>query len=333
MTIKKYVIGFSLVGITLAASASAALQLGIPIDCEYGKECFIQKYHDLDPRKETFMDYSCGTLSSNEHNGTDFRLRDFTVLQKNIPVLAAEEGTVKATRDGMEDITVSKINVETLKGMYCGNAVLLTHKGDYETQYCHLKKGSVKVVKEDKVTKGQVIGYVGLSGDTEYPHLHFSVRKKDMEVDPFVGDYAPFKDCRQTRYPLWDQKALATLTYIPTASLNTWFFTTPPKADEARNGVYESFSKLTTEAPLIILATDMFGAQKGDVLKLELTNPQKKVILTDSHTFDAPKAQYFYYVGKYRKAEPWLIGQYIGHVTLMRGDKTVFEVDKNLFIE
>ncbi len=332
----KYTSIMALLGLGVLFSSSpsfAAPQLGMPLQCEYGKECFIQKYMDLNPSKNIYMDYTCGTLSSENHNGTDFRLRDFTELQKNVPVVAAEAGVIKATRDGMDDITVTNIDVKSLNGMYCGNAVLISHKDHYETQYCHMKKGSIKVQKDMKVDKGDVIGYVGLSGDTEYPHLHFSLRHKEEDVDPFVGDYAPFTGCDKTRYPLWDKATLQKLTYIPTGLLNNWFFTEVPKAYEARNGVYDSITKMNTETTLLVFATDLFGAQKGDVLHVEIRNPKKEVLIQDNHTFEAAKAQYFHFIGKYRKAEPWMLGQYVGVVTLTRNEKTVFENTKNLMVE
>ncbi|MBL0318313.1 MAG: M23 family metallopeptidase [Alphaproteobacteria bacterium] len=322
-----------LASLVMAAAAYGAPQFGMPIQCEYGKECFIQKYVDLNPSKNMYMDYMCGTLSSEGHNGTDFRLRDFTDLQKNVPVVAAEAGVVKAMRDGMEDVTVTSIDVNSLNGMYCGNAVLITHKDGYETQYCHMKKGSINVQKDTKVEKGDIIGYVGLSGDTEYPHLHFSLRHKENDVDPFVGDYVPFAGCDKARYPLWDKATLQKLTYIPTGLLNAWYFSEVPKAYEARNGVYQSINKMNTDTTLLVFATDLFGAQKGDVLHMEIRNPKKAVIIEDTHTFDSPKAQFFHFIGKYRKAEPWLFGKYVGSVKLTRNGKTIFESDKNLMVE
>ena len=70
-----------------------------------------------------------------------------------------------------------------------GNAVVITHADGFDTIYAHLRKGSVAVKKGDSVKRGQRIGSVGLSGLTEFPHLHFEVRFNRSVTDPFIAGH------------------------------------------------------------------------------------------------------------------------------------------------
>jgi murein DD-endopeptidase MepM/ murein hydrolase activator NlpD len=56
-----------------------------------------------------------------------------------------------------------------------GNYVVIRHPGGEFSDYAHLRQGSVKVKAGDKVTRGQVIGQVGHTGNTTEPHLHFQL--------------------------------------------------------------------------------------------------------------------------------------------------------------
>lgn len=66
-----------------------------------------------------------------------------------------------------------------------GNYVKIKHDNGYYTLYAHLKYGSVCVSVGDKVSRGQVIGYMGATGHVTGAHLHFEVRNEnDVRIDP-----------------------------------------------------------------------------------------------------------------------------------------------------
>ncbi len=65
-----------------------------------------------------------------------------------------------------------------------GNLVKIAHGGTYSTAYLHLSKISPQVKKGAKVSRGQVIGAVGMTGLSSGPHLHFSFYEKGRYVDP-----------------------------------------------------------------------------------------------------------------------------------------------------
>jgi murein DD-endopeptidase MepM/ murein hydrolase activator NlpD len=63
-----------------------------------------------------------------------------------------------------------------------GNLVLVKHSGGYTTAYAHADR--LVVSKGDFVTRGQVIGYVGQTGDVSQPQLHFEIRSATTPVNP-----------------------------------------------------------------------------------------------------------------------------------------------------
>jgi len=63
-----------------------------------------------------------------------------------------------------------------------GNLALVKHSGGYTTAYAHAER--LVVSKGDFVTRGQVIGYAGQTGDVSTPQLHFEIRSATMPVNP-----------------------------------------------------------------------------------------------------------------------------------------------------
>lgn len=98
------------------------------------------------------------------HLGTDF---------------AAPIGTpILATADGV-------VSESAMRGGN-GNYVKIRHNSTYETQYLHMKQRNVKV--GDYVRQGDVIGWVGMTGNTSGPHVCYRFWKNGKQVDPFQQD-------------------------------------------------------------------------------------------------------------------------------------------------
>jgi murein DD-endopeptidase MepM/ murein hydrolase activator NlpD len=94
--------------------------------------------------------------------------------------LAAETGTpIYATADGKIVLAQNDTNH--------GNYVLIQHSDVYETQYSHMNYYIVLV--GEVVKKGQLIGYVGSTGQSMAPHLHYEIHENGEPVDPqnFLG--------------------------------------------------------------------------------------------------------------------------------------------------
>lgn len=99
---------------------------------------------------------------------------------------AAPQGTpIYATANGT--ITVAG---NTANGY--GNHVVINHGYGYETLYGHMVR--VKVHAGQKVTRGEIIGWVGSTGKSTGPHCHYEVHKNGQKVDPvyfFYNDLSP----------------------------------------------------------------------------------------------------------------------------------------------
>ena len=99
---------------------------------------------------------------------------------------SAEQGTpIYATGDGVVD------RADNLVQGY-GNHVVLNHGFGYQTLYGHMSRIAVTVGQ--KITRGQLIGYVGSTGLSTAPHVHYEVMKNGERVNPinyYYNDLSP----------------------------------------------------------------------------------------------------------------------------------------------
>ena len=96
-----------------------------------------------------------------QHNGLDM------IAPSGAPVYAAADGVVKNV-------------IRSRKGL--GNVVEIDHGNGYVTRYAHL--ADVEVRKGRELKKGARIGYVGVSGNSFAPHLHYEVLRDTLVMDP-----------------------------------------------------------------------------------------------------------------------------------------------------
>lgn len=124
---------------------------------------------------------------SNPMNGFSFaqtgasvgdRINPFYKVQirhDGLDMIAPAGEPVYAAADGK----VSNI-IRSRKGL--GNVVVIEHDGGYVTRYAHL--ADIEVRKDRKIRKGDRIGYVGVSGNSFAPHLHYEVLRDTLVLDP-----------------------------------------------------------------------------------------------------------------------------------------------------
>jgi hypothetical protein len=302
-----------------------------PMDCNVGATCNIQNLFDHD-RGQHFRDYECGNLGYDGHDGTDIRLPNLASMARGVAVLAAAPGQVRAIRDEMADVNVREVGVESVRGREAGNAVVVQHGLDWETQYSHLRKGSVRVRPGEHVQAGQMLGMVGLSGRTEFPHLHFEVRYKGKPVDPFVG-LSRTRACGVGVEPLWTQEALDALQYRPTGLLQAAFADRAPSTEsvEAGEGLSEA---LASDARALVFWVEVFGVMAGDRQRMFLLGPKGETVAEKSSRIAGDKAQWFSYVGRKRRGSSWPSGIYRGVYRLTRdgvnGDDVMVEVERTI---
>lgn len=125
------------------------------------------------------------------------------IQKSGVAVLAAAAGRIMHVRDGMDDVSIRAAAKGSIADKECGNGVLIEHERGWSTQYCHMAKGGLRAHPGDRVSSGQPIALVGLSGDTEFPHVHLTVRVASGAAVEIIGiTVAPFLRADQSpNYP------------------------------------------------------------------------------------------------------------------------------------
>lgn len=318
-------------GLSLLFSApfaqAAPPVLELPIQCLLGVDCFIQNFVDHDGGPG-WRDYACGTLSYDTHSGTDFRVADLVAMNAGVNVVASAAGTVIATRDGEPDISVRQRGRGALAGKDAGNSVRIRHPDGWETQYSHLKRGSIAVRSGQLVAAGALLGQVGLSGNTEFPHVDFTVRHQGQIVDPFAPEQ---KSCGVSNPSLWDPALTKTLSYRPSGLLMAGFAQESAERERAEAGDYAT-ATLSSDSPALVFWMSLFGLQKGDVLEMSLSSPNGQVLASNRAQAESNKAVWFAMLGKRRLAAAWPAGNYLGRVLLRRGEQVVIDESRTLSV-
>ena len=305
-----------LLALAAAPARADGFSLGLPLACSPGIDCWIQQYPAHGGAGEGAVDYACGQESYAGHDGTDFRVRD---LSSRVAVLAAAAGRVKAARDGAADRLVrNDADRAAVKGRECGNGVVIGHGGGFETQYCHLRQGSVLVRPGDTVEAGSALGEVGASGEAGFPHVHLTVRQNGKAVDPFDGGPAVGAACGIAGRPLWNADAAGALAYNDKGDLLSAGF----HRGAVDLGALETGAVMpenpAKDWPALVVYMWAVNLSKGDRITVTLKGPDR-VDVANSVTLDRNKAQYLLFTGKRRPPGGWPAGIYYGGVTVMNG--------------
>ncbi len=169
-----------------------------------------------------------GRRGRRNHNGVDIP------LQIGEPVYATFDGRIR----------YSKYNTGGF-----GNLVIIRHRNGLETWYAHLTKRNVET--EQYVKAGQIIGFIGSTGRSRGPHLHYEMRYCDQTFDPeFIVDF----ETGQLRYQ--------------TFALEKSFFNINSRASdqlEEDDEWDDSFKMLASES----------GENTSEEILERITNPQK----------------------------------------------------------
>jgi len=310
---------------TFCYAQTSGILLALPLVCEVGTTCAVQNYVDHGGK-----DYRCGSLTYGDHKGTDIRILDLDAFQSGVPVLAAARGRVRAIRDSMQDISIRAPGAPSVAGREAGNSVVVEHGDGWETQYAHMRLGSIKVRAGDYVEPGDLLGLVGLSGQTEFPHLHFEVRRFGQTVDPFIGTEGG-EPCNAGSAPLWTARTARALEYRTSGVLDAGISGSEPVL---ANGELDraSLKPLAKSSGAAIFWAQLYGLRQGDVQELRFIGPNGKVIAERRVPVTRNLAQSLAYVGASRRIFSWSTGTYRGEYALIRGTERVVELSREISV-
>ncbi|MHA7773130.1 M23 family metallopeptidase [Roseibium sp. M-1] len=307
--------------------AAQELQLSMPLQCKLGVDCFVQNYVDIDPA-EPVRAADCGQASYDGHKGTDIRVLNTKVIAD---VLASAPGIVRALRNDVPDrLMRTKEDRQAVQDKECGNGVVISHQNGWETQYCHLREGSVVVAAGDRVQRGQAIGQVGYSGFAAFAHVHLAVRHNGEIVDPFLGTVEKTRQraaiCEAgatavTGQGLWRDPVDPLLKHAKGALIEKGLAGGPVGTIELETA---DVTIAAAKAPALVFYARLINLKKGDRIALKLTGPDGVLAESEGQPLEANKAQWVAYVGRKTRSAGWPAGTYTGEVVLVREGQDIF---------
>lgn len=311
----KYLTLISLCLVARVGEAGEVISLALPIKCKPGLTCFFQNYVDHDASDKA-RDFRCGGRTYDGHDGTDIRIPNLEIQRQGVEVVAAAPGRVIGTRNDMEDVSVRTVGKAAIAGKECGNGALIEHGGGWRTQYCHLAKGSLRVKAGDQTTTGQPIGLVGLSGDTEFFHLHFTVTHRGKTIDPFAHG-ATENSCGGGR-SIWAESLAEQMQYRSREVIDYGFAGIAPTMELVESGKVAEHRVMPASEALVAYVRAI-GLQAGDQQFLAVQGPGGAAMSAyNPPALDRDKAQFLISAGKKRTGVAWPAGRYIATYRVTR---------------
>lgn len=116
-------------------------------------------------------------ISSNFSNARKHPILGYTRAHKGVDYAAPRGTPIRATADGV----VSRV---TRNDRAAGNFLVIRHSNGFDTRYLHLSGFAPGISKGTHVSRGSTIGYVGSTGYSTGPHLHYEVIKNGRHLNP-----------------------------------------------------------------------------------------------------------------------------------------------------
>ena len=293
-----------------SAAYAADFKFLFPVHCDLGTSCWIMNYMDAAGNDVRAQDYMCGPRTYNTHTGIDIALRDLRAAYDGVPVIAPADGRVVYVRNDVAD----QVYQPGTRSPACGNGLVILHESGWETRFCHLKQDSLMLTKGDRVTRGQVIGAIGLSGATSWPHLAFSVLRKCKFHDPFSGRLAA-EGCGLTPKALWETEQ----PYHPFSVFNVGFSDAVPDQSAIDLGATPKPKILPVSTQALYFWSYAFGMQPSDVVTLILYGPDGQELTTERITIEQAEPKSFFTIHHDRGNGIFEPGIYTGYIRLERG--------------
>ena len=228
----------------------------------------LQNYVDQDRFTTADVDYHCFSRTYDKHDASDINLWPFwwRMMDNNyvMAVAAAPGVLLQDPTDGNFDRNCTTTGSP--------NSVYILHDDGSTTRYLHLKKNTLTTKKQwDRVEQGEFLGYIGSSGRSSNPHLHFAVYDaSDRLIEPFYD--AAFDNCHevtnnatwwQNQRNYWEPQINRLMTHSSTPFANNFCpdeeFVYPKNQFNAGDNIFAGIA--------------FMDGQNGDVANCVLTQP------------------------------------------------------------
>lgn len=264
---------------------------------------------DLDPGPGV-RDYRGNPYSYNGHDALDIGLAASWQQQASgTPIYASAAGVVASYSDGGDD----KCGHPTVNECGADNGVSINHGGGWRTWYNHMRKGSVAVRTGNFVAAGQFLGFVGSSGNSSGPHLHWAVYHNGVVVEtylrpnelladpvPYIGEDPGIMDMYSTGVSKYENREERDV-FLTTESPAVWIVTqgiipgvrhdiiwyTPSGIEFYRDSrttgsfqVMVLVRTLSGEQGVWTVVTEVKGVKKGETKFLKTANMKPEVKVT-----------------------------------------------------
>lgn len=223
---------------------------------DLNQEWFINNYADVNPFSGVAADYLGGIFQYDGHDAHDSgpQAQFFHKQDLGIPLIATNDGTVTQVADGLFDRENSSNNKS-------GNYILLNHGNNWETLYYHAAANTITVKVGDQVKRGQLLGYMGSSGNSTGTHIHFNHRYRGAVVET---GYAP-SSYWQTPPPYSGS--------VPTTLFDAGITNYTPSYNELTERLSPISSFSTTESGTLFAWTSLWNFKTTDQLTWRWTRP------------------------------------------------------------
>jgi hypothetical protein len=232
-------------------------------------------------------------------------------------------GTVKNVRDGVPDHTGTDADVQAAKGRECGNGVVVTHPAGWETQYCHLKNGSVRVrpgqTRRRRRRPGP--GRPDRRGRLSSRPSGACARTERRSI-PFSYGARPLA-CGSGGRGLWSPAAQAALPYRAPEVLNAGFAAAP--VTQATIDAGTTGPAPNAASPNLLAFVRAIGLDAGDVQTLSVTGPAGFAAEQTVPALERPRAEHFLFTGRRNRAGRWPSGAYQARYVVRRRGQVVLE--------
>lgn len=289
-----------------------------PVSCTYGVDCWPVNYVDVDPSEGVATDFKCKRKTYDAHQGTDFALASVSKMREGVDVLAAAAGQVLRVRNGEADTYKEQNELDAIRAENkdCGNGVLIDHGDGLQTIYCHLKKDSIVVRPKQKVKAGQKIAQIGMSGYTEFPHVHFGVLWEGGFVDPFTGALNT-KGCGQMKANMWLEGL--PVSYEEVVIFDGGFRAKVPDFEAIKRGNDENPIALPLSSAAFVYWSGFYNVEEGDEVVMRIYDPDGALFHERREVVPKTRSLQYYFAGRKIGRVQLKAGEYKGVTEIKRG--------------